>query len=98
MILVLQNAFRPGMRDINLNTNYLLTFGNFRDRSMITTLARQILPGETRFLQDCYNRVVDSGAHAYLFLNLHTADRVRYWVRNGLAPDLLENFELYLPD
>jgi len=87
IILVLQNAYRPGLRDINLNTNYLAVFGQFRDRSSMSMLARQILPGESKFLQSSYNKALDSGLHKYIFINLHPRDRNRFWVRNNIFPD-----------
>ena len=93
VVLVLQNAFRAGLRDINLNTNYLVVFGQFRDRSTMSLMAKQIMPGEGKFLQECYNRVVDGGPYKYLFLNLHPRDRTRYWLRSSIFSDA----ELYLP-
>ena len=72
-------------------------FGQFRDRSTMSQIAKQIMPGESKFLQECYNRVVDAGAHKYLFLNLHTGDRCQWFVRSSIFPDDAE-FEIYLPD
>ena len=57
--LILQNAFKSSLREVNINTMYLILFDQPRDRSTIVTLARQICPGQVRFLQESYQKAVE---------------------------------------
>jgi len=41
IILLLQNAFAQGLREVSINSHYLVIFDQPRDRSTITTLVRQ---------------------------------------------------------
>ena len=87
IILILQNAFRPGLRDININTQYLIYFDAPRDRSSFMNVAKQILPGQTQALVSAYNKACKCSEYAYLFLTLHPKDkRVKYWMRNDVFP------------
>ncbi|KAI8496780.1 hypothetical protein Bbelb_254350 [Branchiostoma belcheri] len=42
-----------------------------RDQSMVTTLAKQMFPGHSKFLQECYEDAVNKKTHGHLFLDLH---------------------------
>jgi len=87
IILLLQNAFAQGLREVSINSHYLVIFDQPRDRSTITTLARQICPGEGQFLQDCFKRAVVGKSFGYLFLNFHPKDKLcRFWIRSSLNP------------
>ena len=62
-------------------------FGQARDRSIMGRMAKQILPGDSKFLQECYEMIMDSGFHKYIFLNLHPNDRMKYFIRNSVFPE-----------
>ena len=95
-LLLLQNAFKQGLRDVNLNTHYIILFRNPRDMSIIMTLARQILAGETKFLTAAYKRAVDIKPFNHLFLDLHSrSPNPRFWCRSNIFPS--EETEIYLP-
>jgi len=96
IILILQNAFKPLLRDVNLNTQYLFFFDQPRDRSTISTLARQLCPGQGAFLQQAYQKAVEGKEFGYLFLDLHPRNKLcRFWVRSNVFPT--SDCELYLP-
>jgi len=96
VVLILQNAFKSGLREINLNTQYLVMFDQPRDRSTITSLARQICPGESKFLQDAYQKAVANKDYGYLFMDLHPRNKkCKYWLRSSVYPD--ENCEVFTP-
>ena len=54
VIYILQNLFNrgPQARTISLNVSYLVLFKNASDRSQITHLAKQMYPGNSKFLID----------------------------------------------
>jgi len=92
--LILQNAFKPGLREININTQYLVMYDQPRDRSTIRTLARQICPGQAQFLQDAYQKAVQDRDYGYLFIDLHPRNKkYKYWLRSHVFP--IEECEVY---
>ena len=72
IMYITQNIFHQGKkcRDINLNCHYLFLFKNKRDMSQITTLARQVAPGKTKFVQEAYD-IACSSPHGYLMFDFH---------------------------
>lgn len=52
VIFICQNIFHrnKGQRDISLNSHYIVAYKNPRDRSQITSLARQIAPGNSSYI------------------------------------------------
>jgi hypothetical protein len=70
VFFLVQNIFHknPHMRDININTSYVILFKNPRDKAQITNLARQMFPDEKQYLQSAY-RQATSKPHGYLFLD-----------------------------
>ena len=96
IILILQNAFHPSLRVININSSYCLFYDQPRDRTTIKNIARQILPGQSDFLVAAYNRAVRDRDYGYLFINLHPSNKkFKYWVRSCLFPT--SDCEVYSP-
>ncbi|KAI8511991.1 hypothetical protein Bbelb_110910 [Branchiostoma belcheri] len=60
-----------GLRTISLNSGYIVLFKSPRDQSMVTTLAKQMFPGHSKFLQECFEDGVNKKTHGHLFLDLH---------------------------
>lgn len=60
VILILQNLFPRAkvMRDISLNSHYLVLFKNPRDMNQVNCLARQLYPQKSNFTLTCYLRFV----------------------------------------
>lgn len=71
VFLLSQNLFSTDkyFRSISIIANYMIILNNPRDRSQFTYLARQIDPGNTSFLNECYYDAVDSKEYGYLFLD-----------------------------
>ena len=95
-LVLMQNAFRKGLRDLNINTHYVILFRNPRDMSVIMTLSRQISAGDTKFLTAAYKRAVEHKPFKHLFLDLHPrSPNLRFWCRSNIFP--LEDTEIYVP-
>jgi hypothetical protein len=71
VVLIMQNFFHKGreVRTITLNAHYIALFKNPRDKSQISSLARQLYPNDVNFLQEAYD-LSTSEPHSYLFLDL----------------------------
>lgn len=86
-ICLMQNLFPKGseMRNISLNSNYIVLMKNSRDRAQIRHLARQIYPGKSKFLIDAYEEATKE-PYGYLLLDFRntTPDKIR--VRTGIFP------------
>ena len=87
-ICLLQNLFPKGsqMRNISLNSNYIVMMKNSRDRAQINHLARQMYPGKSTFLTAAYEDATKREAYSYLLLDFKntTPDQLR--VRSGIFP------------
>ena len=81
VIFILQNLYCQGnvMRNVLLNTQYVVLFRNPRDKSQFGHLARQLEPKHSEALVDAY---VDATSRPYshLLVDLkpHTPDALRY--------------------
>lgn len=71
IILVLHNLFHQSKfsRNITLNTQYIVYFRNPRDLSSISHLTRQLLPSNSKNLQNLFNEVV-SKPFSYIIIDL----------------------------
>ena len=85
VILILQNLYcqGKGMRNVHLNTEYMVLFRNPRDKSQFGHLARQLEPKHSKALVDAYvDAYVDATSRPYshLFVDLKplTPDALRY--------------------
>ena len=97
VFLVLQNFFHPGVREISIQSHFLIMFDQPRDRSNFGIISRQILPGQSRFLMEAYKRACEQREHGYLAIDLSPRNKsCPFWVRSSLFPDD-EDCELYLP-
>ena len=86
-LLILQNPFVRGLRDVNLNTQVHIQFDSPRDRSVIQSISRQVCPGRTKLLVDAYNAAVSTRVYSYLVIDLHPKNKAyKYWLRSHLFP------------
>ena len=89
IIFLTQNLFHKGKhtRDMSLNSDYLVVFKNPRDTSSIGNLAKQMMPGNSKFLQWAY-RDATLKPFSYLFIDLRpdTDEKVRY--RTNILEDI----------
>lgn len=88
LIHIQQNLFAPGKenRTISLNCHYLCLFSNPRDRAQINYIARQMYPGNTKFLQEAYADAC-SKPYGYLFFDLKQETPEQFRVRTNIFPD-----------
>ena len=70
VIFLSQNLFLQGRqtRTISLNSHYMAIFKNPRDRAQFSYLSRQMFPGDTKFLNECFTDATNE-AHGYIFLD-----------------------------
>lgn len=94
---ITQNIFHQGrgQRDISLNANYLICFKNPRDKTQIQYMARQVLPENSKFVQEAYKDATVR-PHGYLLIDLKqdTPDWCRF--RTNIFPTD-EHCIIYLP-
>lgn len=88
VIFITQNLFFQGResRTISLNAHYIVLFKNPRDRSQIVNLAKQMFPGNVRFMREAYEDATKE-AYGYLLIDLKpgTPDELR--LRTNIFPD-----------
>lgn len=98
VILILQNIFHRCrvMRDISLNSQYIILFKNRRDVSQINCLGRQLYPQNTRFFLDAYIKAT-SKPYKYLVIDLHPETPEELRVRDGLFRDANGIHWIFLP-
>ena len=87
VIFIVHNLFHQGkeMRNISLNTHYIILFKNPRDSQQISTLARQMYPGNSHFLIEAYQDATKK-PHGYLFINLKPKTKDQLRIRTGILP------------
>ena len=87
VLYLTQNLFLrdPHHRTCSLNAHVLVIFKSPRDKSAIFHLARQMMPSNSKFLLNAYDRATEK-PHGYLVINLKqdTPDILRY--RDSLLP------------
>ena len=87
IIFIIHNLFHYGkeMRTVSLNSHYIILFKNPRDRLQISTLARQMYPGQSQFLVEAFQDATQE-AYGYLIIDLKptTSDKLR--IRTGILP------------
>ena len=71
VIYLVQNMFAkpPEHRTISLNSDYIVVFKSPRDSSQIVNLAKQIAPGQTKFINWAYKEATRL-PHSYLLIDL----------------------------
>ena len=88
MFFITQNLFYKSKesRTMSLNTHFIVAFKNPRDVTQITTLAKQMYPGNTKFMVEAF-RDATSKPFGYLLIDLKpkTDDRIR--LRTNIFPD-----------
>ncbi|GFR20952.1 uncharacterized protein TNCT_568061 [Trichonephila clavata] len=98
VILLLQNLFPKFklMRDISLNSHYIILFKNSRDMSQINCFARQLYPRNSQFLTDAYIKAT-THAYGYLVVDLHPTTHEEHRLRESLFPDVHGIHWIYRP-
>ena len=73
------------MRNISLNTHYIILFKNPRDSQQIFTLAQQMYPGNSHFLIEAHQDAAKK-PHGYLFIDLKPKTKDQLRIRTGILP------------
>lgn len=98
VIFITQNIFHKGkgMRDISLNSHYIVAYKSPRDRGQISSLARQICPGNTKYINEIFEDATRA-PYGYLVMDLTqtTPDHLRY--RTNIFPDDNPSNVIYVP-
>ena len=91
-----QNMYCSGknVRNMNLNTHYMILMRNPRDASQVRCLGRQIFPGKSQALTEVYEHVM-AKPFGYLCLDLAPSSEEKYRIRTGIFPD--ETCIVYIP-
>ena len=99
IIFIIHNLFHQGkeMRSISLNSHYIILFKNPRDNQQISTLARQMYPKRSQFLEEAFRDatkdpfgylLIDLKATTPDFLRIRTAitDIPRVYIHKDMIP------------
>ncbi len=79
---------------MSLNTHYLVLFKNPRDALQVATLARQMYPGQNKFLSESFNDATLK-PYGYLLIDLRADTEEKYRLRTNIFPDELQ--VVYVP-
>jgi hypothetical protein len=87
VVLIVQNMFHQGrkMRDISLNSSYIILFKNPRDMQQIISLGRQIYPRQNKYLSEAF-ALATKRPHGYLVVNLTQAAADHGRLLTGIFP------------
>jgi hypothetical protein len=86
--LILQNFYHQAasMREISLNSHYLVLFKNPRDGTQINYLARQIFPDCPKYLTDAY-RQASARPHGYIIIDVTQQTCQNFRILTNIFPD-----------
>lgn len=87
IILITQNLFPrvKSMRDISLNTHYIVLFRNNRDLSQALCFARQAFPGQSKYFMDAYKKATEQ-PFSYLLVDVHPRTPEEHRLRQSIFP------------
>lgn len=98
LVFMTQNLFSKDahFRNISLQSTYIVLLKNPRDGSSVSHLAKQLKPGNSKFILDAYADATRS-AYSYFFIDLHqeTPELIRY--RTNIFPREKKNPIVYVP-
>ena len=99
IIFIIHNLFHQGkeMRNLSLNSHYIILFKNPRDSLQIMTLAHQMYPGRSKFLIEAYRDATKS-SYGYLFLDLKPTTSEMLRVRTQILPADLQIVYIHKDD
>jgi hypothetical protein len=88
VIFISQNLFHKGpiIRDLSLNSHYLILLKNPRDQSQVAALARQVSPSNSRYFIEAYQQAT-SEPYGYLLVDNRQDTPQRLRLRTKLTPE-----------
>ena len=95
VIILMQNLYHKGpiVRDLNLNSHYLLIFKSPRDKMQIYALAKQIYPTNSKYFMSAFEQATQI-PHGYLLLDLKQDTPEDLRLRTRIIPSKETGFEL----
>jgi len=86
VIFAVQNLFHKSLRTISLNCHYIVLLKNPREASQVMNLAKQIYPGNSKYMTEAYKDSTNK-PYGYLLLDLtpDTPEEIR--LRTRIFPD-----------
>lgn len=98
VMYVTQNIFNQGKgrRTISLNAHYIVAFKNPRDRVQIQTLARQVCPDNSNYIQEAYKDST-SVPFGYLLFDLKQSTPELWRYRTNIFPGDSPMNIIYIP-
>ena len=87
---IVQNLFDKGKehRTVSLNSQYITLFRNPRDRLQISILARQMYPGNQKFMTESYYDATKE-PYGYLLVDLRPETPDDFRLRSKIFPNEL---------
>ena len=88
VIYLVQSLFSklPSHRTISLNSQYIILFKSPRDSSQISHLAKQIMPGDTKFVVEAYTDATVE-PYSYLLMDFRPQSSQCYRLRSSIFPN-----------
>lgn len=86
VIWFVQNLFEKSLRTISLNCQYIILFDSVRDRTLLSTLNRQIFPSKPNFLIQAMQLAREKSSHPYLFIDLRAETNESLRVQTNIIP------------
>ena len=87
VIYLTQNLFYKSKhsRTISLNAHYFIIFKNVRDSTLIANLARQMYPGNSKFMIEAFADAT-MAPYGYLLIDLKSETDERFRLRTNIFP------------
>jgi hypothetical protein len=73
-------------RTMSLNAHYIVLFKNPRDANQVSTLARQMYPGRSKFLLEAFRDATEK-PYGYLLIDLKPDTNEKYRIRTNIFSD-----------
>lgn len=96
VIFVVQNLFNKKIREISLNSHYIILMKNPREKLQTNVIARQISPENSRFICEAYKDATEK-PYGYLLLDLHQTTPEEYRVRTNIFHSESPHNLIYIP-
>ena len=87
VLYLTQNLFFKSKqaRTISLNSHYIVVFKNARDAMQISNLARQMYPGNSKFMVEAFKDAT-SGPYKYILVDMKPYTEELYRLRTNILP------------
>ena len=86
VITTIQNLFHPGVREISLNSNFIVIFKSVRDQCQINYFFRQMYPKKSQEALEVYKDAT-STPRGYLLIDLRCDTDQNWRLRTCIFPD-----------